>query len=395
MMIKDARPFAKVRWVQQGFRRSPGVQAPEYTQRNVMGQLDGTAKPRGTEIDPAVWNPDGSTTLVVRRVRAEMETWDKLSVTDKELAVGRRMDSGAPLSGALEHDKPDFAVLDETGLPKIPDFSHVTRTRVEDPRLKTLRRPYKQLRRGSGRLRRSGLWADLRGLSAGHRRAVRAHPATPRREGPAQRMDHPDRVGRLRGTARLRRGRLDRRAGTGVRRLAAVTAAVLTVMAPGVPAWAHAQLTFADPAKDLILSVAPVAVTLGFNERLRPDFTTIVVSDAAQQRVAASPAVVDDKRATVTLTGTFTNGIHTVAYRVVSVDVHTVQGSYPFTLADPNLPPAAQVTVSAAAAPAATAETGGSAGVLLGSGAAILLLAALGGRLYLSGRRRSSTPAGN
>jgi hypothetical protein len=62
-----------VRWVQQGFRRSPGVQAPEHTQRNLLGQLDGTANPRGAEIDPAVWNPDGSTTLVVRRIRAEIE----------------------------------------------------------------------------------------------------------------------------------------------------------------------------------------------------------------------------------------------------------------------------------------------------------------------------------
>jgi dye decolorizing peroxidase len=142
MMIKDARPFGAVRWVQQGFRRSPGVQAPEHTQRNVMGQLDGTANPRGTEIDPAVWNPDGSSTLVVRRIRAEMETWDKLSVSDKENAAGRRMDTGAPLSGTAEHDKPDFAAVDEHGLPKMPDFSHVTRARIEDPKLKILRRPY-------------------------------------------------------------------------------------------------------------------------------------------------------------------------------------------------------------------------------------------------------------
>ncbi|MEU8238388.1 Dyp-type peroxidase [Actinoplanes missouriensis] len=142
MIIKDARPFATVRWVQIGFRRSPGVHAPEHTQRNVMGQLDGTANPRGAEIDPAVWNPDGSSTLVVRRIRAEMETWDKLSVSDKENASGRRMDTGAPLSGATEHDRPDFAAVDEFGLPKMPDFSHVTRARVEDPRLKILRRPY-------------------------------------------------------------------------------------------------------------------------------------------------------------------------------------------------------------------------------------------------------------
>ena len=142
MLIKDARPFGAVRWVQQGFRRSPGVQAPEHTQRNVMGQLDGTANPRGAEIDPAVWNADGSTQLVVRRMRAEMEKWDLLAVADKENAVGRRMHSGAPLSGVNEHDEPDFAALDDSGLPKIPDFSHVTRARVTDPAMKILRRPY-------------------------------------------------------------------------------------------------------------------------------------------------------------------------------------------------------------------------------------------------------------
>ncbi|MEU8236553.1 Dyp-type peroxidase [Actinoplanes sp. NPDC048967] len=142
MLIKDARPFAAVRWVQQGFRRSPGVQAPEHTQRNVLGQLDGTANPRGAEIDPAVWNPDGSTTLVVRRIRAEIEKWDLLAVTDKENATGRRLVSGAPLSGSQEHDEPDFTALDDAGLPRIPDFSHVTRAHVTDPALKILRRPY-------------------------------------------------------------------------------------------------------------------------------------------------------------------------------------------------------------------------------------------------------------
>ncbi|MGX6607739.1 Dyp-type peroxidase [Micromonosporaceae bacterium Da 78-11] len=142
MLIKDARPFAAIRWVQQGFRRSPGVQAPEHTQRNVLGQLDGTANPRGPEIDPAVWNPDGSTQLVVRRVRTEIEKWDLLAVTDKENAVGRRMESGAPLSGTGERDEPNFTALDASGLPMMPDFSHVTRAHVTDPALKILRRPY-------------------------------------------------------------------------------------------------------------------------------------------------------------------------------------------------------------------------------------------------------------
>jgi methionine-rich copper-binding protein CopC len=178
-----------------------------------------------------------------------------------------------------------------------------------------------------------------------------------------------------------------------VKRLVAVTAVMLAVAAPGTPAWAHAQLTFADPAKDLTLSVAPAAVTLGFNERLRPDFTTIVVSDPARQRVAAAPAAVEDKRATVTLTGTLSNGTYTVAYRVVSVDGHTVQGSYPFTVADPNLPPAVQAPASAAAAPASGGEGAGYTGPLIGAG--IVLLTALGAWFYLSGRRRSSPRVGN
>ncbi|MFC3736152.1 Dyp-type peroxidase [Paractinoplanes deccanensis] len=142
MLVKDARPFGAVRWVQTGFRRSPGVQPTGFTQRNVLGQLDGTANPTGDALDAAVWAPDGSTTLVVRRIRAEIEKWDLLSVADKENAVGRRMDTGAPFSGAKEHDEPDFAALDANGLPVMPDYAHVTRAHVTDPALKILRRPY-------------------------------------------------------------------------------------------------------------------------------------------------------------------------------------------------------------------------------------------------------------
>jgi dye decolorizing peroxidase len=148
MLIKDARPFAAVRWVQRGFRNTPGVQAAGFTQRNLLGQLDGTANPTGEVLDRAVWVPGGepwlrdSSTLVVRRIRCEIEKWDLLSTADKENSVGRRMDTGAPFTGVREHDEPDFAALDATGLPVMPDFAHVTRARVTDPSLKILRRPY-------------------------------------------------------------------------------------------------------------------------------------------------------------------------------------------------------------------------------------------------------------
>jgi dye decolorizing peroxidase len=142
MLIKDARPFAAVRWVQRGFRRGRGAAAPAMTQRNVLGQLDGTANPRGSVLDAAVWQPGGGTTVVVRRIRAEMEKWDILSVPDKENAVGRRLATGAPLSGRVETDLPDFTAVDAGGLPLMPDYAHVTRAHATDDRLRILRRPY-------------------------------------------------------------------------------------------------------------------------------------------------------------------------------------------------------------------------------------------------------------
>jgi dye decolorizing peroxidase len=149
VLIKDSRPFATVRWVQQGFRRSPGVEPGGRTQRNLFGQLDGTANPRpGTPLDTAVWVPDGpawlrdSTTVVLRRISMNLETWDLLGRADREVAVGRRLDTGAPLTGTAEHDEPDFAATDADGLTVIPDFSHLTRAHVTDDRQKILRRPY-------------------------------------------------------------------------------------------------------------------------------------------------------------------------------------------------------------------------------------------------------------
>jgi dye decolorizing peroxidase len=150
MLIKDSRPFATVRWIQRGFRRSVGVQDPAQTQRNVLGQLDGTANPQvgAAQFDQAVWITEGpdwlrdSSTVVVRRIRAEMETWDLLGRSDKELAVGRRLDTGAPLTGKAERDLPDFTATTKDGLPVIPDFAHISRAHVTDDRLRILRRPY-------------------------------------------------------------------------------------------------------------------------------------------------------------------------------------------------------------------------------------------------------------
>ncbi|QSB04139.1 Dyp-type peroxidase [Natronoglycomyces albus] len=141
MMVKDLRAFMSVRWAQRGFRPLPTVLSD--TPRNVMGQLDGTSNPRpGTdEFSQTVWAdaaPDvpewftGGTTMVVRRIRVELDEWDRLDEVGKELALGRKMDSGAPLGGTAEHDEPDFAARKEGGLPVIPTNAHIRRAHSDD-----------------------------------------------------------------------------------------------------------------------------------------------------------------------------------------------------------------------------------------------------------------------
>ncbi|WP_436758397.1 Dyp-type peroxidase [Streptosporangium sp. V21-05] len=150
MIVKDARSFAKVRWTQRGFRRGAGTQPAGQTQRNVMGQLDGTVNPApgAPGFDRAVWVSDGpewlrgGTTLVLRRIRAEMETWDAVDRVAKEFSVGRRLDNGAPLTGRDEHDVADFEKLNAIGFPVISEQAHIRRAHVADPNLRILRRVY-------------------------------------------------------------------------------------------------------------------------------------------------------------------------------------------------------------------------------------------------------------
>jgi methionine-rich copper-binding protein CopC len=181
-----------------------------------------------------------------------------------------------------------------------------------------------------------------------------------------------------------------------MRRVLLAVAAVLAVLLPGTPAWAHTSLLSSAPARDATLDKAPASVALRFSQKLNPDFTTIVVTDTALHRIPASAPAIDQATGTVTLQQALTNGTYTVAYRVVSTDGHTVQGKYAFTVADPALPsatsagPSAGPSAATAAAPAST-DGGMPTGVLIGLAAAGLLFAAAAFYFYRSGRRRAAT----
>lgn len=167
MLLKDSRSFTTVRWVQAGFRRSYGTEKPGTTMRNLFGQLDGTTNPNpGSEdMERIVWGHDSvspwvqnGTSVVIRRISMNLDTWDKLDRSGREESVGRTLKKGAPLTGTEEHDEPDFAALNPVGFPVIADFAHMRRARPDDTTQRLHRRAYNyDLAPGPGSVSDSGL----------------------------------------------------------------------------------------------------------------------------------------------------------------------------------------------------------------------------------------------
>ena len=149
VLLKNVRSMTTQRWRQSGFRNAHGSGLPGGSMRNLMGQVDGTANLHDdAAFDRHIWDDGhaqpwfaGGTVLVLRRIRAEMDTWDELDRASKELTVGRRLDTGAPLTGRREEDEPDFTES-RNGIPTIPPNAHIALAHHRTDDEQFLRRPY-------------------------------------------------------------------------------------------------------------------------------------------------------------------------------------------------------------------------------------------------------------
>jgi dye decolorizing peroxidase len=149
VLTKNVRSMTTIRWIQRGYRNPASASTAGASMRNVMGQVDGTVNlGDDAALDAHVWDPGadqpwfaGGTVLVLRRIRAEMDTWDKVDRDSKELFVGRRLDNGAPLTGSRETDEPDFTAA-VNGITVIPENSHIALARHRTDEEQFLRRPY-------------------------------------------------------------------------------------------------------------------------------------------------------------------------------------------------------------------------------------------------------------
>lgn len=125
-----------VRWSQLGFGRTSSTSRDQATPRNLFGFKDGTANLKAEDAgllreqlwaqpeDGADWMVGGSY-LVTRKIRMQIETWDRSSLAEQEQIVGRTKGSGAPLGRRDEFDEPDFAAKGDDGEPVIAVDSHV------------------------------------------------------------------------------------------------------------------------------------------------------------------------------------------------------------------------------------------------------------------------------
>lgn len=134
-LVRDAQPFATVRWRQSGWHVQPDVNPGEHP-RNLLGFKEGAGNPLpGTAtFDGIVWNDGrtqpwfaGGTSMVVRRIRMDLNLWDQVPPAMQETSFGRYLSTGAPLGGTSEFQRPDYTARDAKGALVIPSDAHMRR----------------------------------------------------------------------------------------------------------------------------------------------------------------------------------------------------------------------------------------------------------------------------
>lgn len=145
-----------IRWSQLGFGRTSSTSTTQPTPRNLFGFKDGTANIKAEQpkdLAEHVWVGPGATGneswmaggtyLVARRIRMQIETWDRSSLREQETIIGRNKAVGAPLSGGQENSAPNFELKGRGDAPLIAQDAHVAMVHPSANKgVKMLRRGY-------------------------------------------------------------------------------------------------------------------------------------------------------------------------------------------------------------------------------------------------------------
>jgi deferrochelatase/peroxidase EfeB len=151
-LARIGQGLVSVRWSQLGFGRTSSTSTGQSTPRNLFGMKDGTDNLKAENaaaLEKFVWVADGDgpgwmtggSYLVTRRIRMEIESWDRQPLREQELTIGRTKGTGAPLGQKAEFDPVDFTAQAD-GEPAIPRTSHVFLAHPSQSGTAILRRGY-------------------------------------------------------------------------------------------------------------------------------------------------------------------------------------------------------------------------------------------------------------
>lgn len=110
------------RWHERGFLPD---HPQDETPRNLFGFKDGTENPSAAEADKWVWDADGGTYLVYRRIHMDVSVFEALPRGSQEAVIGRYRASGAPLGAQRERDRANLYAKTAQGRYVIPVDAHV------------------------------------------------------------------------------------------------------------------------------------------------------------------------------------------------------------------------------------------------------------------------------
>jgi hypothetical protein len=101
-------------------------------------------------------------------------------------------------------------------------------------------------------------------------------------------------------------------------------------------ALAHPRVLRATPAVGGTVAAAPSEVTIRFNEKLEPAFSSVVVRDSDGKQVDKGDGALDkkDRQLMRASLQPLTPGVYKVEWRAVGTDTHKVNGDFTFTVGE-------------------------------------------------------------
>jgi methionine-rich copper-binding protein CopC len=110
--------------------------------------------------------------------------------------------------------------------------------------------------------------------------------------------------------------------------------AVVILLLPVAPAYAHAMLERTKPPVGGEVTASPTQLVLTFTEGVEPLFTTVQVRDPTGADVAIGKPHTEpgNGRNVIVQLPVLGRGKYTVNWRATSVDTHKTEGSFQFTV---------------------------------------------------------------